>query len=576
LNITLHFLRRYATPYLHWYAAGTLMLGATNWLSVTIPLYLAGGIDALGTGAEGRQIILHNALMVALMGTAVIGVRTASRLLFFTPGRLVEAEVKRDLFLKMMSHQPEFLDQWPKGDLISRVSSDVNMTRLLAGFTALGIINTVVAMTLTGTQMVRISPTLAGWTLLPLALAFLFTLLFVDQLRALMVVLQRQAAVLSDRILSSYQGVAAIHAFQAEAAFQESFEEINAAYLRTTLKRANLRIVIGPLLALAASINVFILLYVGGPMAMRGEISVGELVAFTTLVALLAAPLRGLSFIITLFKQAEASIERIDAILLPEPHRPELPDPTPAPTTPPRIEARNLSFTYPGDDTPVLTGLSFEVAPGTTVGILGPTGSGKTTVLRCLSRLYNPPPGTLFIDGIDILDIDLDTWRKTLAYVPQRAFLFSESVRDNILLGQTSEEILANVLSLAALEVDMAALPHGVNTEVGESGLTLSGGQRQRVAIARGLARPRSVLMLDDVLSAVDHGTEQELIEALKHQGSRPTTLIVANRISAIQHADLILCIEDGHLTDQGQHAELIAREGVYRRTWERQREGDP
>jgi ATP-binding cassette, subfamily B, multidrug efflux pump len=575
LNITVHFLRRYATPYLHWYAAGTLMLGATNWLSVSIPLYLAEGIDALGLGTQGQAIILHNALMVALMGAAVIVVRTASRLLFFTPGRLVEAEVKRDLFLKMIRHQPAFLDQWPTGDLISRVSSDVNMTRLLAGFTALGIVNTMVAMTLTGTQMVRISPILAGWTLLPLVLAFLITLLFVDQLRALMVVLQRQAAVLSDRILSSYQGVAAIHAFQAEEAFQETFEEINSAYLTTMLKRANLRVVIGPLLALAASINVFILLFVGGPMAMRGEISVGELVAFTTLVALLAAPLRGLSFIITLFKQAEASIERIDAILLPDPDRPDLPSPTPAPSKAPRIEARNLSFTYPGDETPVLTGLSFEVASGTTVGILGPTGSGKTTLLRCLSRLYNPPPGTLFIDGIDILDIDLDAWRKTVAHVPQRAFLFSESVRENILLGQTSDDILARVLALAALEVDMAALPHGVNTEVGESGLTLSGGQRQRVAIARGLARPRSVLMLDDVLSAVDHGTEQELIGALRHQGSRPTTLIVANRISAIQHADLILCIEGGRLVDQGQHAELVERDGVYRRTWERQREGD-
>ena len=331
-----------------------------------------------------------------------------------------------------------------------------------------------------------------------------------------------------------------------------------------------------PLLALAASVNVFILLYVGGPMTMRGEITVGELVAFTTLVALLAAPLRGLSFIITLFKQAEASIERIDTILLAAPDRPDLPDPVPAPEQPPSISVRALSFTYPGDERPVLSEVSFDIPAGVTVGLLGPTGSGKSTLLRCLSRLYNPPRGTVFVDGIDVLDIDLDGWRGTVAHVPQRAFLFSESVRDNILLGREQPELLERVLRLAALQVDMAALPHGVDTEVGESGLTLSGGQRQRVAIARGLARPLGMLILDDVLSAVDHGTEQQLIGALKGHGRRPTTLIVANRISAIQHAELILCMERGRIVARGNHAALLRTDGFYRQTWERQREGEP
>ncbi len=551
------------------------MLAATNWLSVTIPLYLAEGIDALALGAAGQQIILHNALIVALMGAAVIGVRTASRLLFFTPGRLVEAQVKHDLFVRMIHHQPAFLDQWPTGDLVSRAASDVNMVRLLAGFTALGVVNTVVALSLVGTQMYRISPILAAWAILPLLVGFVVTMLFVDKLRALMALLQKQAAELSDSILSSYQGVAAIHSFRAEPAFQAKFHDINAAYLRTMLRRANLRVVIGPVLSLAASANVFILLYVGGPMAMRGEITVGELVAFTTLVALLAGPLRGLSFIVMLFKQAEASLERIDAILIPEPDRPDLPDPTPAPIQPPALSVRNLSFTYPEDDDEVLTDMSFEVPAGATVGILGPTGSGKTTLLRCLSRLYNPPRGTIFVDGIDILDIDLDGWRRTVAHIPQRAFLFSETVRDNILLGDEEPGVLERVLSLAALEVDMASLPDGVETQVGEAGLTLSGGQRQRVAIARGVARPRAMLMLDDVLSAVDHGTERQLINALRGQASRPTTLIVANRISAIQHADLILCLDDGRVIQSGNHAGMVKAEGIYRETWERQREAE-
>lgn len=571
----LRFARTYLLPYWHWYVGGILALAATNWLSVEIPMYLAQGIDALSQGAEGRPTILRSALIVGIMGVLVIGVRSASRLLFFTPGRLVEARVKHDLFAKMLRHQPAFLDQWPTGDLISRASSDVNMIRLLGGFTLLGMVNTVVAFAMTGTQMVRISPRLALWVTVPLVVGFLVTLIFVGRLRKVMERMQAQAAELSDHILSSYQGVPTIHAFRAERAFEAAFHAKNDAYLRTMLERANLRVVIGPVLSLAASVNVFLLLYVGGPMAIRGEITVGQLVAFTTLVAYLTGPLRGLSFIISLFKQAQASLDRIDAILVPDPERPELPDPRPAPEAPPALEVRQLTFAYPDqpEDT-VLRDVSFTLPPGATLGILGPTGSGKTTLLRCLARLYNPPRGTVFVNGVDVLDLDLDDWRRRMCLVPQRAFLFSERVRDNILLGAPDQGRVQEVLRLAQLEVDMAALPHGVDTVVGEAGLTLSGGQRQRVALARGLARSHSVLMLDDVLSAVDHATEQALIHAIR-LGDKPTTVIVANRISALQHADRILVLSGGQVVDSGTHDELIARPGLYRDTWDRQRDDD-
>lgn len=568
----LRFARDYLARYWHWYLGGVLALLATNWLSVSIPVYLAEGIDALGQ-PDGRAVILRSALVVGAMGIVLIAVRTASRLLFFTPGRLVEAQVKHDLFEKLIRHQPSFLDRWPTGDLISRVSSDVNMLRLLGGFTALGIANTVIAIGMTSTQMARLDPVLAAWVVLPLLVGFLVTLGFVRQFRALMQQMQEQAGELSDHILSSYQGAPTIHAFRAEAAFQQAFRQRNEAYLRTMIKRANLGVAIGPVLSFASSFNVFVLLFVGGPRAIRGEITVGELVAFTTLVAYLTGPLRGMSFIISLVKQAQASLERIEAILLAPVDRPDLPNPTPAPEAPPALSVRGLSFAYPDDpDHIVLRDVSFDLPAGATLGILGPTGSGKSTLLRVLARLYNPPRGTVFVDGTDILDIDLDAWRRQMALVPQRAFLFSERVRDNVLLGAPDDGRLERVLGLAQLEVDMAALPQGVDTVVGESGLTLSGGQRQRVALARGLVRENSVLVLDDVLSAVDHATEQALIAAIR-SGRRPTTLIVANRISALQHADLVLVMEGGTVVDRGRHEELVAREGLYRDTWLRQSE---
>jgi ATP-binding cassette subfamily B protein len=575
MTTLLRFARRYLIEYLHWYAAGTLLLAATNLLSVTIPLYLADGIDALAEGGDGHDRLLWNAAAVALMGVAVIIVRTGSRLLFFTPGRLVEARVKHDLFERLLRQQPTFHDEYPTGDLVSRATSDVNVVRLLAGFTSLGLINTGVAALMVGTQMLRISPYLAAATAVPLVLAFAVTLGFVNHLFDVMRRLQEHTAALSDHILSSFQGVATLQAFQAEGAFRERFDLHNDAWLETTLERARLRIAIGPVLTLAASLNVFLLLWLGGPMAARGDITVGELVAFTTLVAYLTGPLRGLSFIVSLFRQAEASLERIDALMLPEPDRPDLPSPAPVPAHAPRLSFDSLSFTYPGSDVAALSGVTLDVPAGTTLGVLGPTGSGKSTLLRCLGRLLNPPAGSLRVDGSDLRTLDLDAWRSQMAYVPQRAFLFSESVSSNILLGESNPDLLEHVIDLAALRIDLEALPDGVDTVVGEAGLTLSGGQRQRVALARGLARKPTLLLLDDVLSAVDHATEQELLSAIRTQTQRPTTVIVANRVSAIQHAETIAVLQHGRLVQRGTHEELVSEPGLYRETWLHQQEAE-
>jgi ATP-binding cassette subfamily B protein len=570
----IRFARRYMVPFWHWYLAGVVCLVLTNWIAVTIPLYVAEGIDALAEGEAGRPVILSSAAWVAGLGVLVIGIRTASRLLFFTPGRLVEARVKHDLFARVLAHQPAFLSAWPSGDLISRVGSDVNMLRLLAGFAALGIFNTASALALTGSQMVRISPTLALLAAIPLTVSFLVIQVFMRRLHEVMRELQRVAGELSDHALSSFQGVATVQTFGANQAFEERFEVHNQNYLRATLKRANLRTIFGPVLTLGAALNVFLLLRYGGPMAIEGDLSIGEFVAFVTLVAYLTGPLRGMSFIVALFQQASAALERIDAVLYAEPDRPEGADGVQPPIAPAALEIRGLTFRYPDEDDdegPVLQDISVSVPAGGTLGLVGPTGSGKTTLLRVLARLYNPPRGTVFVDGHDILDIDLDAWRDAMTLVPQRAYLFSESVRSNILLGDADEEKLNRVLELAALDVDIQALKNGVDTEVGEAGVTLSGGQRQRSALARGLARRQGVLMLDDVLSAVDHATEQQLVDTLKSRNPRPTTVIVAHRVSALQHADVIGVLDGGRLVDVGTHDALIARDGLYREIWERQ-----
>jgi len=208
--------------------------------------------------------------------------------------------------------------------------------------------------------------------------------------------------------------------------------------------------------------------------------------------------------------------------------------------------------------------------------VFGPTGSGKSTFLRCLLRLEDPPPGTVFADGVDVRSIDLRDWRRRVVLVPQRAFLFSEPLADNVLLGAGDPERLAELLETAQLTADLAALPHGADTLVGEAGLNLSGGQRQRAALARGLARDAKVLVLDDVLSAVDHSTERALIAALRSRSDRPTTVIVANRISALRHADVIVVLDRGVMVARGTHEELVESDGPYREACVRQSEADP
>ncbi|MCA9524378.1 MAG: ABC transporter ATP-binding protein, partial [Myxococcales bacterium] len=449
------FMRRYMARYWAWYLGGILALVATNWLAVSIPVVLAEAIDQF---ARPQAAIGQKALLIALMGIGIILVRTASRILFFTPGRLIEAQLKDDVFARLLEQQPPFFRRFATGDLVSRFSSDISALRLLAGFAALQIVNVVAVLSLSLTQMARISPRLTTWMIAPLAVSLFINQLFIRKLFFLVKRMQVELGALSDHVLSSYEGIATVQSFTAEGAFIERFRGRNEAYMSTMLKRANLRTVVGPVLFLAIAINVFTLLFVGGPMAIRGEISVGELVAFTTLVALMASPARGVGFLFAIVKQSQASLERIEEVVLPEPDRPDREHHRSAPPRPPALELRDLEFSYSGSAQPVLRSVSLTLPAGTTLGILGPTGAGKSTLLRCIARLENPPAGRVFVDGVDVREIDLDAWRRAMVLVPQRAFLFSESLRDNILLGEGDERALQRVLRLAALEPDVEML----------------------------------------------------------------------------------------------------------------------
>jgi ATP-binding cassette subfamily B protein len=571
----LRLLRDYAWTHRWSYLAGAVFLSLTNWVAVTIPGEIGHAVDALREGTPpGRQVAV-----IAFMGLGVMLVRTLSRVLIFNPGRHVEYRLRRDLFGRLLRLQPSFYARHRRGDLVSRASNDVGMVRTMVGYAGLQVFNVTTAVILTVGKMLALSPRLTLLTLLPIVVGMGVVQWGIRRLFDLSRRNQEQLGEISDHVLGSLQGMATIQGFAAEEAFVRRFEARNQDWLRTGMRLALVRALALPLLVLAGGFSVWALIAAGGPLVLAGALTVGQLAAFTALLAVLLPPLRSLGWMLSVIQRGRASLERILELMDAPVDRPEGSSGLrPAPGRGPEIRLEALTYAYPDSpDRAALEDLTVTLPAGALVGLFGRTGSGKSTLLRILSRLDNPPRGTVVVDGVDLLDLDLDAWRERMAVVPQRPFLFSETVARNVALCEEPEPgRVREATDLAALSADLEALPAGLETVVGERGIMLSGGQRQRVALARGLHREADLLVLDDVLSAVDHETEARLVRTLtdlNRRPRRPTVLIASHRLSALRHTDLILVLDRGRLVDRGTHDDLVARPGVYRDTWLAQRQ---
>ncbi len=560
------FAREAVLPLWRWYVAGTTAVLLTNWLSVEVPTLMASALDKLRAGQSGATM---DAAWIAAIGIAVIGVRTLSRVWFFTPGRLAETALRERFFSHLLKLQPSFYARYPTGDLLSRATSDVTYARALAGFALLQACNVVGALGFGTWKMFTMSPQLTLAVALPCVLAFAGMSFATRRLMALQRITQKQLGLLADELLSTFQGVATVQAFCAEDTFADRLDGRAADLRSSNLEMARIRAMAFPLLSIAGGVGTWGLLAFGGSAVNAGTLTPGQLAAFIALVGYIVMPMRMLGWLLPVFQRAEASLERIHLVLDEPEDRPDAVAPLPAPSRAPRIELRHLTFSFAGASVPVLNDLCATLPAGGTVGVYGPVGSGKSTLLRVLARLENPPPGTVFVDGVDVRLLDLDAWRSSLCLVTQAPFLFSETIEENIGFGAPNAEVAAAAVA-SALAPDLDALPDRLQTVVGERGISLSGGQRQRVALARGLLRPARVVLLDDVLSAVDHHTEQELLTTLRERADA-TRVIVSHRLSALVHTDLILVLDAGRLVDQGPHAELITRPGPYRDAWDAQ-----
>jgi len=563
---------RYLKPHRRTVLMGAIALVVVNILSVTIPLEVRRVIDDLQEGFAFSDV-LAQAGWIVLLATSMGVVRLISRQLVFGVGRQVEVELRQKLFDQMLRQEPGWVQQTGSGEVISRATSDVENVRRLLGFAVLSLTNTVLAYAFTLPAMLAIDPglTVAAISLYPVMLGAVR--LFGGRMMREQRRQQEALAGLSELIQEDLSGIAAIKIYSQEQQELDAFSSRNRGYRDTAIQLARTRSTLFPLLEGISSISLLLLLALGSGQLQQGTLSIGGLVALILYVERLVFPTALLGFTLNTFQTGQVSLERVEELLS---RRPLINDPVePEHLEQPvrgELTARNLHIRYDGSDCDTLDGLSFQIRSGELVAVVGPVGCGKTTLARALGRMVEVPANQLFLDGHDLTSLRLSDLREQIALVPQEGYLFTSSLADNLRYGEPEAGLdrVEAAAEQARLLGDVRGFPDGMDTLVGERGITLSGGQRQRTALGRALLLKSPVLVLDDALASVDNNTAAEILASVRRQTQR-TIVMISHQLSAAAACDRILVLDQGRLVQQGHHSDLIKEQGLYRSLWERE-----
>jgi len=563
------YMRRYRWGYL-W---GTLSCICTNGIWVLFPQVIQRAIDEMGHGVARGRILLFAGLLVAI--ALVKGVFLYSqRWILIGISREIEFDMRNDLFRKLEEQDSGFYQRYRTGDIMARLTNDLNAVRMMLGPALMYSANTIFFTVGALFFLLRISPwlTLVAWA--PMPLASILVQYFGRRIHDRFERIQASFSEISSQAQENYSGARLVRAFAREESEIGLFERLNRQYIARSLKLVQLMGMLWPTLEFILGISMIITLLAGGHLVIAHRISIGQFVAFNTYMVMLIWPIIAVGWVVNLFERGTASVKRIDELLKAEP---TIDDRAADPAIPANlvfrgeIEFRDLSFSY--GDTPVLRGISLTIPAGSSLAIVGPTGSGKSTLVSLLSRLYEAPEGSLLIDGRPVRDYPLAVLRRNIGMVPQETFLFSSTIRENLAFGapHASSQALLEAAEAAHIRREFEEFPQGFETMVGERGVTLSGGQKQRAAIARALLRRPAILILDDALASLDTYTEERILGGLGVYTAVSTTILISHRVSTVRNADQIAVLDHGRIVELGRHDELLALDGYYAGLFQKQ-----
>jgi ATP-binding cassette subfamily B protein len=555
---------------------GLFALIIVDVLQLFIPRIIKYAIDDLTSGVISPHQLLLYGIEVLILSIGIGGFRYVWRYLLLGAARRVEKALRDRLFLHLQTLSFSYFSRTKVGDLMAHATNDIEAVRMSLALGSVFLVDTIILGILTIFFMIYIHPLLTLYAILPMPLITVITLLFSRVIHHRFEILQRTFALLTERVRESIAGIRVVKAYVQEEAEREKLSRLSQDYIQKNVGVTKVWGIFFPFILFFSNLSMAIVLYLGGKLTIFQSISIGDFVAFMSYLGMLAWPMMALGWAINVIQRGEASMGRLNKIFG---EIPEISDPAEAISSgvlKGRIEMRGLTFSPGNGGNPLLRDIHLTVHKGERIVIVGRIGAGKTVLCDLLVRILEPPKGRIFFDGIEIHHIPLKVLRRDIGYVPQETLLFSDTIRENIAFGNldATEEEIEKAARTTQIYEEVMGFPEGMNTVIGEKGITLSGGQRQRIAIARTLLMNPPIFILDDALSSVDIQTEERILEGLEKFLKGKTSILITHRIAPLQRADRIIVLDEGRVVEMGDHPTLLAKGGIYADLyWQRQLE---